>query len=550
MKSFGGPGLKNDRGANLMTHGILTGLIAVVAIGAVSELGKKADKGACKVIERFEEEGRELPKGLQKKKADCDAQKNEGGEADSTLEPTPDPVPEPVPEPAQITQTTGPSCGEYASGDEMIFTVTYDREVYANMAYIEIDVGGVVRHAALKSGSGTNVLTFSYVMADDDEDTDGVEYVDHIVHGEVVDSEGVAADADFTQEAADTSCATAAPKPVAACTKDCMYIGMANGDLIKLGDDGEPVWTVKADIYEVMDVVVDSQGFIYTGGNAVRKWDSDGNMIWSSYGGRVYEMAITPSNNVVAVNKQGYVYNYRSDGSAVSSGYQPRVSNRYGDYPTGLEVDNAGRIFVTTHYGEFARINPSTMLVEWEYHPTNDTSTAHIGGLTMTSDGWLYTTEWAPTTKTSFGEHRDAAKDEVVAGWRINPSTNNPEFLEGMVGEAKMGAILAGPSGKFAAMTTFKDGYTGDDWFGFRSGSLDPVWEGYAYGDIHDMVAAEGDQFWVVSDRPDSGVSYITPLRFSDGKQKDASGTYVPSHTLPVGARSVAIDLLDKGVDQ
>lgn len=531
---------RHQRGGALIEYGILLGLIAVVALVATVALGGKNRDIFCEV-------------------ASAVATKVLGLDPLCEEEvPPPPPPPPPPPEPATIAGAAGPACGEYNPGDEMLFTVTYDKEVFAEAAYIEIDVGGVVRQAQLASGSGSDTLTFSYTLAADDEDANGISYVDHIVHGEVLDAEGVEAEGDFSEEAPSISCAKALPP--ATCTADCKYVGISNGNMMKLGDDGRPVWTVKAVVSGGVEALaVDDQGYIYSGGPILQKWDSDGNLIWkTNVSTSAHYIVLTDDQkHVVVVSGLGQVFAADVDTGLGTSSYQPKISApsslkpRYtydSDYPTGLAVSASNDIYVTTHYGLFAKVDFDTMQVEWETHWDN-TNPAHIGGLVRTADGRLWTTHWRPVTPTqTVGPERDGAADEYLIGWTDTAGSTGPSFNVAIAGEGYMGTMAVSPSNQFAVLQSNINGFTSQKIRGYRSTSSAYQYNESTYGDIMEFVPDEDGRYWVVRDRGSYG-SYLTPLRFDTGKQTTASGSYASSITFDAGVLSMAIDLADAGVD-
>lgn len=528
---------RHERGGTLIEYGTLLGLIAVVALVATMALGQKNRDIFCEVASAVATNVLGL---------------------DPLCEEEVPPPPPPPPPPAAIAAASGPACGEYQPGDEMFFTVTYDKEVFVDTAYIEIDVGGVIRQAQLASGSGTNTLTFSYTLADDDEDTNGISYVDHIVHGEVVDADSVEAEGDFSEQAPDISCAEAQQPSV--CTADCKYVGMSDGNMMKIGDDGRPVWTVKAVVSGGVEALaVDQDGFIYSGGPILQKWDSDGNLIWkTNVSTSAHHIVLTDDQQyVVAVSRLGEVFAVNKTTGQGTSGYQPRIAAssslkpRYtytSDYPTGLAVSASNDIYVTTHFGLFAKIDFDTMMVEWETHWDN-TNPAHIGGLARGEDGRLWTTHWRPTTPSqTAGPERDGAIDEYVIGWTDSDGSTGPNMSVALFGEGYMGDIAAGPSNRFAVLQSNINGFTSMKMRGYRATASDYYYNQSIYGDIMDLVPDDDGSYWVVRDYGSYG-SYLTPLRFDTGKQTTSSGSYRPSITFDSGVRSMAIDLADAGVD-
>jgi hypothetical protein len=75
---------------------------------------------------------------------------------------------------ANVTYVDTPEAGVYEAGEELTFTVHYDKEVFVEgEPFIELDVGGEVKRAYYQEGSGSDSVTFSFI-ADATTDLDGV----------------------------------------------------------------------------------------------------------------------------------------------------------------------------------------------------------------------------------------------------------------------------------------------------------------------------------------------------------------------------------------
>ncbi len=70
---------------------------------------------------------------------------------------------------------TGPALGTYAIDGTLSFTVDFSAAVtVSGTPQLALDIGGETRQADYASGSGTESLLFSYTVAEDDEDTEGI----------------------------------------------------------------------------------------------------------------------------------------------------------------------------------------------------------------------------------------------------------------------------------------------------------------------------------------------------------------------------------------
>ena len=74
-----------------------------------------------------------------------------------------------------VQSITVPSNGTYVSAQSLEFDVEFDRAVtVTGSPYIAVTIGSNVRQATYLSGSGTNVITFSYTTIPGDVDADGI----------------------------------------------------------------------------------------------------------------------------------------------------------------------------------------------------------------------------------------------------------------------------------------------------------------------------------------------------------------------------------------
>lgn len=70
---------------------------------------------------------------------------------------------------------TAPSAGTRTEGQTLTFSLRHPYDVtVTNTPRLTLDIGGAVRYADYVSGSGTNTLTFAYVIQAGDEDSNGI----------------------------------------------------------------------------------------------------------------------------------------------------------------------------------------------------------------------------------------------------------------------------------------------------------------------------------------------------------------------------------------
>ena len=93
----------------------------------------------------------------------------------------------------------------YAAGEPIEVAVTFDEDVHVTGdPVVTLALGGGSRQAALASGSGTDTLTFRYVVQEGDADADGVSIAANALTGGVIeDAHGNAVDRTFVALPAD-----------------------------------------------------------------------------------------------------------------------------------------------------------------------------------------------------------------------------------------------------------------------------------------------------------------------------------------------------------
>ena len=76
---------------------------------------------------------------------------------------------------APVVLAFNQSDGTYAIEAKLSLSVVFSAEVtVSGTPQLALDIGGETRHADYESGTGTNLLLFSYIVAEGDEDTDGI----------------------------------------------------------------------------------------------------------------------------------------------------------------------------------------------------------------------------------------------------------------------------------------------------------------------------------------------------------------------------------------
>ena len=105
-----------------------------------------------------------------------------------------------------VQVTSLPSGEAYADGETITVQVRFTGVVHVRgQALLELAIGPDLRYADFVSGSGTRALTFAYVVALGDFDSDGISVTGNILGGlnSIVDASGAAADRGFAALAAD-----------------------------------------------------------------------------------------------------------------------------------------------------------------------------------------------------------------------------------------------------------------------------------------------------------------------------------------------------------
>jgi Flp pilus assembly pilin Flp len=461
---------RDSRGATLAEYAILLMVLIMACLFAVQKLGIRTHDIYCYAASAIAFEDL------------CD---------DDHVPPPPPPPQIPA---AVVTGATGPACKEYWPGDEMIFTVTYNKIVTSDDAYIDIDVGGVIKQAALKSGSGTETLTFSYIVVDGDDDAGGVSFADRIVYGEVTDADNLAAVGEFSELIGEQTCA-AAIKPDT-CTENCMFVGMTNGFLMKLGDTGKPAWKKNEDGTSVTAVAVAPDGSILSGttGKKLRKHSADGNLLWSrSIAGKVNKIAVTKDGDVIVAHSGGGIVKFYASGSQqyafadnLFASYANQGNSYTSDYFSGLAVDAFGSAYATTAYGQFIKIRTSDLKVQWNYRITD---TARLVGVGISENGLIWTTGWSPATYQPYpSQFADRAQAEMVHGWRDQGGATGILIERSYGIEGQPSAIIAGAENRVVVNINGRYGQVVPYMFGFQSTSASRLWEKSSISTVLDLA--------------------------------------------------------------
>ncbi|MDH5581203.1 MAG: LamG domain-containing protein, partial [Bdellovibrionales bacterium] len=81
----------------------------------------------------------------------------------------------------KITSIVVPGQKYYLPGDELKFNLNFNENVFvSNIPILNIKIGGINKEAIYQSGSGTDVLTFTYNVEDNTDDNDGIEIASNI----------------------------------------------------------------------------------------------------------------------------------------------------------------------------------------------------------------------------------------------------------------------------------------------------------------------------------------------------------------------------------
>ena len=106
----------------------------------------------------------------------------------------------------EVRFVSTPAAGVYLPGDIIALVVAFSEQVHvAGQPVLVLSIGAASRQAAFAAGSGTNELTFSYVVQTDDYDSDGISIgagPDSFTGGTIQDRSGNDALRDFEAKAA------------------------------------------------------------------------------------------------------------------------------------------------------------------------------------------------------------------------------------------------------------------------------------------------------------------------------------------------------------
>src|SRR5204863_1124836 len=76
----------------------------------------------------------------------------------------------------QVSSVTPPADGSYKAGQNLAFTITFNRNVTVagGTPALGLTIGATARSASYVSGSGTSALLFRYTIASGENDADGI----------------------------------------------------------------------------------------------------------------------------------------------------------------------------------------------------------------------------------------------------------------------------------------------------------------------------------------------------------------------------------------
>jgi len=374
---------KNSSGASGADYGVVVGLVAVLAIGAVTASGDA-------IFDVFEQSVDSLRGGGKANENASDRGKEQSGNS--------------VPD---IIEVVAPADGEYGPGDALQFTIIFSKKVTVKEnAYVEIDIGGTVRRAYYKAGSKTAEIVFEYVVTEEDIDTDGIEFEQPGVGSETDGEDGVSdgdtgdeADGDFTGEEPDMG-GIILPGPQE-CHGACLYVAFASGEVRLVGEGGVTVWSNQDQVEGIYALAVDAQGAVYTAGEdgTVRKIKPTGVEAWSHQTGHdlMRAVAVGPDGIVYAGSgKSSVVYKFNGETGQVMAAeavYTDNPDQTYRDLIEGIAVDKYGYPFVSTKFGALAKLDPTgEMSTIWKEEMPTDyldelqldlSGNIYIGGYTF-----------------------------------------------------------------------------------------------------------------------------------------------------------------------
>jgi Flp pilus assembly pilin Flp len=311
------------RGGAFAEYALLLGLLAVLSIGAVTGTGER-------IVEIFEDNTVAL-----NTKGPNDNASDTGKENAAKNKP-------------KLIGIEVPPDGEYSAGDVLTFTLLFDKAVKVpGPAYIEIDVGGTIRQVMFDGGPKGPSASFSYTITEDDTDTDGIDISPDVGGGEVTDDDGLPLE-DGDGDGPDPNTGDIVIPGPATCAADCLHVAMADGNIVKVGDDGRTVWTFTGHSGIVQKIAVDGAGFIYTAGadGTTRKISPEGEQVWSSivFGDGLLDVAVASNGDVYSAGWLGHI-NKLDGNTGQVTGF---VEIQNGRDITGLAVDGAGMVYAST----------------------------------------------------------------------------------------------------------------------------------------------------------------------------------------------------------
>ena len=148
------------------------------------------------------------------------------------------------------------------------------------------------------------------------------------------------------------------------------------------------VWSFKGHSEKVNSVVVDNDGYVYSGSQdgTVKKIDSDGNEVWS-FDKYTYEEYSNADYYDLAVNSKGYIYSVNNFESRVKIGPNGKEvwENTMGIVANSVTIDSEGYVYLgSISDGTIKKIKPDGKEV-WDYEFPIITNS-----ITVDSAGYIY----------------------------------------------------------------------------------------------------------------------------------------------------------------
>lgn len=181
------------------------------------------------------------------------------------------------------------------------------------------------------------------------------------------------------------------------CSTNCPYVGLSNGTVIKVGDNGSPVWTSTDSKSQISGMQWMADGSLLTGSTdgKLRKFDPDGNVVWVHDSGvaSVTDVVVIADGHIIFGATGGMVRKLTPDGETVATRYvETTISDKAkNDFVKSLALGPTGDVFAASQHGAFARINPDgDMTVLWR----EEMGIEYLDRLEVGNDGLIYVTTY------------------------------------------------------------------------------------------------------------------------------------------------------------